>query len=126
MKWNYRCPVCTEWRRIDWEKREKRHTCHKTEKSYMPPGPADQHDAYVDTYNWPKEMEDVVVQLKGKTCTAIGCGKPYETLDHHIPWSGGGRTSVENLTPMCNKHNQEKSDKDPDEWMLDRIFNEID
>ncbi len=126
MMWNYRCPVCGEWRRADWQKRTQKHTCHKTKQSYLPPEPIHQHDAYVDTHEWPKEMEDVVAALKGNRCTAAGCNKPSETLDHHIPWSDGGRTSVENLNPMCNKHNQEKGDKDPNEWMLDRIFNEPD
>jgi len=118
MKWKYKCQICDEWRTIDWKKRKDSHKCHKENKSYYPPGPDDQHDAYVDTHNWPEEMEDVVVKIKGKNCTVPGCKEAYETLDHRIPWSKDGRTCVKNLFPMCEEHNLSKGNTPYDLWLL--------
>lgn len=117
MKWNYRCLICNDWRNIKWEDRKKTHKCHKNGKSYVVPIPNDQHDAYVNTHNWPKEMEDAVIKGKEKICTVPGCNKNYETLDHRIPYSMSGNTSVENLFPMCNNHNKSKGDKDYETWL---------
>lgn len=118
MKWHYKCSVCGEWRNIDWEKRNESFNCHKTKKTYIPPGPAQQKYAFVDTHNWPDEMERVVVAEKGDKCTVPGCSKSYETLDHRVPFSKSGRTSVNNLYPMCNAHNQSKGDFDYTVWLL--------
>lgn len=117
MKWHYRCPICHEWRNIDWDKRDKTYDCHKNEAAYIPPTPSEQNGAFVNTQEWPEEIEMVVVTLKGDLCTIPGCNKKYETLDHRIPYSKGGRTSVDNLWPMCNEHNQSKGDSDYDEWL---------
>lgn len=80
--------------------------------------PSQQYDAYVDTHEWPKEMEAVVVALRRRICTAPGCAKAYETLDHRIPWSKGGPTSVANLFPMCTQHNLEKGNTDYAKWVM--------
>lgn len=111
MNWNYRCPNCGEWRQIDWEKRKEQHKCHKDDTFiYLPPTPAQQNDAFVDTHYWPDDIENVVVKTKGSTCTAPNCNKDYETLDHRIPYSQNGKTSVENLYPMCESCNRSKGD----------------
>lgn len=117
MKWNYVCPICSEWRQIDWEVRSKLHTCHKHKKSYYPPGPADQNHAFVDTHNWPVEMENEVVRVKGNKCTTPNCNKNAETLDHRDAYANGGKTSVDNLFPMCEDCNQSKGDKDYLLWL---------
>lgn len=121
MKWNYRCPKCSQWRHVKWEERNSSFTCDKTKQSYTPPSPTDQHDAYVDTHEWPQEMEDTVIEVKGNKCSVPGCDKYYETLDHRVPWSKKGRTSVENLYPMCTAHNQSKGDSDYDLWVVTQV-----
>lgn len=63
-------------------------------------------------------MEQVVIETKGTTCTVPKCNKHYETLDHRLPFSKNGRTSVENLFPMCNEHNQSKGDTDYNVWAI--------
>jgi len=119
MKWNYICPVCKKLHTIDWDDRNAVFTCNKDEqKTHVPPKPSEQHHAYVDTHHWPVDMEDVVVAIKGNQCMVSGCKKRYETLDHHIAFSKGGKTSVENLFPMCKKHNDSKGDFDYSVWIL--------
>ena len=117
MKWCYRCPKCNEWGCVDWEKREKSFSCHACKQSHVPPTPSQDHQAYVDTHDWPEEMEAVVVALKGKKCTVPNCPRNYDTLDHRIPYSKGGKTSVSNLYPMCNLHNESKGDSDYYQWL---------
>lgn len=116
MIWNYKCPICGEWCYCDWDERETNVTCSK-KTVYTIPTPAQQHNAYVDTHNWPAEMEGVVVTLKGNKCTAPDCDNYYQTLDHRIPYSKNGKTSIDNLFPMCNECNQSKSDKNYYEWL---------
>jgi len=70
-------------------------------------------------------MKAVVYKLKGNLCTAPGCGKPSETLDHREPWAYGGLTSVENLFPMCTECNTSKGTKDYEDWLLDREVDRI-
>lgn len=117
MIWNYQCPNCSSGRSCDWLKRNVVYTCGKCFQSYTPPTPAEQHSADVDTHNWPIEMEDVVVELKGDICTVPGCNNQYETLDHRIPYTNNGPTSVSNLFPMCNHHNQSKGDTNYYDWL---------
>lgn len=126
MKWHYVCPKCGERRTVEWDDRDSSRICHKTKQSYTPPTPAEQFDGYVDTHEWPVEMEDVVVRVKGKSCTVPGCQQRYQTLDHRVPWSKAGKTSVNNLFPMCNEHNQSKSDSTYETWLLITMFGEED
>jgi hypothetical protein len=118
MKWHYACPFCGVLRWVEWADRNKRYICNKdNSKSYVPPSPSEQPSAYVDTHNWPQEMEDAVANKKGNKCTVPDCGKSYETLDHRVAWANGGKTSVDNLYPMCNEHNQSKLDQDYQTWL---------
>jgi 5-methylcytosine-specific restriction endonuclease McrA len=118
MIWNYKCPICGQWRSCNWEDRNNGKECHQYQRNYDVPTPAYQIDAFVDTHNWPVDMENAVVNLKGNKCTAPSCNKDYETLDHRIPYSNGGKTNVDNLFPMCNDCNQSKGDKNYLQWTL--------
>jgi 5-methylcytosine-specific restriction endonuclease McrA len=120
MKWNYICPQCNKWVWIEWADRSNRFKCEENGKIYDAPSPSEQHSAYVDTHEWPEEIEAEVVLIKGTKCTVPGCEKKYETLDHRVAYSKGGRTSVENLFPMCNEHNQSKGDLNYNAWLLAR------
>lgn len=124
MQWNYICPRCGEWRMVEWSEREQERKCHRTGQAYAPPSPEQQHTAFVNTHEWPPQMEEAVIGAKGDICTAPQCQTHYQTLDHHIPYTKGGRTSVENLNPMCEKHNQEKSDKNPALWELECLVDQ--
>lgn len=119
MKWNYKCLCCGTWYQIDWNKRDLTYLCTKdNSKKHQPPSPEQQKDAYVDTHNWPEEMEEVVVKIKGSKCTVPNCKKTAETLDHRVPWSKYEKgTCVNNLFPMCNEHNQSKGDTDYQLWL---------
>lgn len=118
MNWHFVCPNCNQWHYINWEKRMETFICPIEETEFIPPSPAQQHNAYVDTHIWPAEMEDAVVELKGNKCTVDGCDHCYETLDHHVAFSKGGKTSVFNLFPMCNKHNLSKGNLDYYLWRI--------
>lgn len=117
MKWNYRCPNCNTWGNVDWEKRNNLFNCHNCKKSHYPPTPSQQQDAYVDTRYWPEEIKDTVINFKGNKCTVPRCTKNYQTLDQRIAFANSGRTSVDNLYPMCNDHNQSEGDKDYQLWL---------
>ena len=121
MRWNYKCPECNSWGSVDWEKRNNSFNCHNCKSSHTPPSPAEQRDAYVETHRWPVEMEDQVVNSKGNKCTVPGCNSDYETLDHRHAFSRGGKTSFENLFPMCASCNSSKSDTDYNVWLLTRV-----
>jgi hypothetical protein len=108
MNWHYRCPLCKTWRYVKWEVVGSRVLCHLKNVEYTVPGPAQQPDAYVDTHEWPVAMAREVIRRKGQKCQ--GCGKPWETLDHIVPFSRGGKTRVSNLQPMCNACNRSKGD----------------
>ncbi len=118
MQWSFLCPVCFNWHSVNWEKHGMLLECSTKNKNYIVPTPSQQHEAYVDTHDWPKNMESVVLILKGRICTVPGCTHPYETLDHRVPFSKEGKTSVSNLFPMCNEHNKSKGDEDYSAWLL--------
>lgn len=120
MNWHYKCPLCGEWRTVPWVEREQQRNCHQDGRTYYPPSPAKDHRAYVDTHDWPTEMEETVVAVRGSMCTVPNCNRQAQTLDHRVAWTKGGRTSVENLFPMCTKHNQEKGDQDYQSWLAGR------
>jgi hypothetical protein len=123
MIWYYQCPYCREWQNVDWEKHGQTVKCGKCATRHDVPGPAKQPDAFVDTHDWPAEMEDAVRQQKGKKCTVDGCDKVADTLDHRTPFSKGGRTSAKNLWPMCDDHNKEKGDLSYETFLFKlRIF----
>lgn len=58
----------------------------------------------------PRDVVDTVWNRDGGKCVYCGSGENLH-LDHIIPFSKGGDTSVENLQLLCQKCNLEKSNK---------------
>lgn len=58
----------------------------------------------------PREVVDAVYRRDGGRCVYCGATENLH-LDHIIPFSRGGATSVENLQLLCQKCNLEKSNK---------------
>ena len=118
MKWNYRCPICGEWQETKWSPAIQIGGCRKSpKKSFAIPSPKSQPEAFVDEHDPPEEMKAVVLATKGLKCTVPGCTRPFEELDHRIPYGPNGRTSVNNLWPMCSAHNKSKGDTNYAEWL---------
>lgn len=117
MNWRYKCPSCRVSVFVPWADRASRFNCPTCKSLHTPPIPGQDPDAHVDARKWPLEMEQAVVAIKDGHCTVPGCQHAAETLDHRIPWSGGGRTSVRNLFPMCNADNQSKGDQEYVGWL---------
>jgi 5-methylcytosine-specific restriction endonuclease McrA len=129
MQWNYQCPLCGQWRMCEWDDRNGTRKCHITNADYIVPGPAEQHQAFVDTDEWPKEMEEVVFAVKGHFCTSPLCVRKStkaDTLDHAIPLAKGGETSVRNLDPMCTSCNCSKGGRTRPEWLIELIAKAMD
>lgn len=116
MKWTYQCKKCGAWGTVDWAQRKQTFTCHACKYRHVPPTPAEQHQAYVDTHNWPDEMEEEVRSSKDNACTVPDCRRHGNTLDHRVPYPGG-KTSVDNLFPMCTQHNSAKGEQDYNTWL---------
>jgi 5-methylcytosine-specific restriction endonuclease McrA len=87
--------------------------------------PAEDHAAFLDCREYPPEMIEVVLGLRGCDCTVPGCLCPAEVLDHRVPFARGGRTSVENLYPMCDAHNSSKGDQDYCAWLGVRLRQQL-
>ena len=58
----------------------------------------------------PREVVDAVYKRDGGRCQECGATEDLQ-LDHIIPFSKGGATTVENLQLLCGKCNRAKSDK---------------
>jgi hypothetical protein len=112
MNWYFICPVCFIIHSVSWENRYKAHFCIRLNKIYHPPQPIDEPEAFVDTPEWPPEMEEAVISAKGIYCSVPGCSRHYHTLEHRIPWSKGGTTSFNNLFPVCNEHKKGRAGQD--------------
>lgn len=70
------------------------------------------------------EWREVVIFFGG--CCAY-CGRTMrkgETLtrDHLVPWSGGGRTTQDNVVPACGACNSSKGNKDFKDWFMKQPF----
>lgn len=120
MNWNYACPRCRSWLSVPWRSRLDIFECPSCTARHQPPTPGAFPTGFVDTHNWPEEVERVVVFLRGNRCTVPGCLSFADTLDHRVPWSRGGRTSVSNLHPICEFHNRSKADADYPTWLANR------
>ena len=58
----------------------------------------------------PRDVVDAVYRRDGARCVYCGSTENLQ-LDHIIPFSKGGATSLENLQLLCQKCNLEKSNK---------------
>ncbi len=117
MLWYYRCPSCGRELDIDWDFHREEAICNHCHQRHYPPTPGEDHTAYFSGDRWPPEMTDAVISLRGTTCSVPGCFQNYTTLAHRRPLAEGGRTSVENLIPLCAEHARLKGLRNYDEWI---------
>jgi len=117
MLWNYNCPDCHRPTSAEWRLREGEVVCRHCARTHYPPTPHEDRYAYVDGEQCPKEMEEAVCALRGTICSVPGCYREYARLVHRQSLAAGGRTSVDNLMPMCERHAASKGDRDYDEWL---------
>lgn len=54
--------------------------------------------------------------LERDNYTCYWCGRPGDTVDHIIPWSRGGRTTMTNLVTACRECNGERGDLPAEEF----------
>ena len=119
MIWHYNCPECGRETEADWKWLEKELLCPHCGVTHYPPTPHEDHYAYVDTPEWPPEIQEAVNALRGTVCAVPRCYRERSTLVHRKPLRLGGTTSVDNLVPMCAHHAESKSDRDYDEWLAE-------
>ena len=64
-------------------------------------------------------MKILVLSAYGFKCRYCGCALSSDSthIDHAIPLSRGGSTTIANLRAACSKCNLEKGDKTEDEYM---------
>ena len=117
MIWHYNCPGCSRAIDVDWDWLTDEVACPLCDHRHYPPTPGENHFAYVGTDMWPAEMESAVLALRGTTCEVSGCFHEHDTLVHKKPISLGGKTSVDNLVPMCAHHARMKGEQDYDKWI---------
>jgi len=117
MTWHYHCPRCGRTREVPWDDIELEVTCPDCHAVHFAPTPGQDHTAYVDGENWPPEMEDEVVAMRGSACVVPGCYREHTTLVPRLPFTRGGRSSVENLVPACAQHAAARGEGDYDEWL---------
>jgi len=121
-KWCFKCPVCGEWEETSWEKRNSLYECKQTKKIYYPPSPLEQIYAYIDSRHYPKEIEDIVIKLKGRICYVPNCRNYYSMLIRKTPLSKGGKTSVDNLIPVCFEHAISLNEDEYNLWYIFQYF----
>ena len=68
--------------------------------------------AHTDSYT-PTEAMRRIVCARHAHCVFPGCTMPSQLcqLDHRIPFGQGGKTTPDNLYPLCQKHHNLKTDK---------------
>lgn len=120
MHWHYNCPDCGAAMAVDWDRLARETKCSHCGRRHYPPTPAEDHYGYVDDRHYPRDMEEVVFALRGSSCVVPNCFEDAAVLVHKRPFSQGGRTSVDNLIPMCRRHAQLKGEHDYQEW-LDKL-----
>jgi hypothetical protein len=60
-------------------------------------------------------LEEWLPRLKTFGWRCAYCGGPYEVLEHFVPITRGGGTTVRNCVPACRSCNGKKGDRHPDE-----------
>ncbi|AMO37170.1 HNH endonuclease [Thauera humireducens] len=75
-------------------------------------------EAFLDRYGygviWNHFRNELISLFRGR-CFACGCSGDLQ-LDHHIPFSAGGRREPGNIVMLCYKCNAQKWDYDPSEY----------
>jgi 5-methylcytosine-specific restriction endonuclease McrA len=97
---------------------------------HVPPSPMFDTQAWVETRDAPYEMTRAAFLLHGRVvfgkhmCTVPGCTREATLLDHRVAFDGSatpednpGKTSVENLYPMCPECDHGKGDGDYEAWV---------
>jgi len=90
-------------------------------RMHVPPSPAFDATAWVETREAPYEMARAAFLLHGRVrggrhmCTFEGCTREATVLDHRVPF-GEGKTCVENLFPTCSEHDRSKDEEGYGEW----------
>ncbi|MBE0573322.1 HNH endonuclease [Candidatus Dojkabacteria bacterium] len=68
------------------------------------------------------EEWDLVTSFFGDKC--VYCGKKTKlTMDHFIPVTSGGSTTLDNIVPACQKCNSSKSNHEPEKWCSPETYN---
>jgi 5-methylcytosine-specific restriction endonuclease McrA len=119
MYWNYGCPKCHAQTSVQWRQREIEAACRACGEIHYPPTPHEDHYGWVDGAEWPAEMAQAVEVVRGTVCAVTGCYKQHETLVHRRSLKSGGRTSVDNLMPLCKSHAESKGTKEYDDWLFE-------
>jgi hypothetical protein len=117
MIWHYHCPQCGRAREVSWDDISHEVVCPDCSSAHYAPTPGEDHAAYVGGEDWPQQMTDEVVALRGSTCAVPGCYREHTTLVPRLPFTKGGRVSVENLAPACAQHASTRGEGDYDEWL---------
>jgi hypothetical protein len=118
MTWHYHCPHCGRDREITWDNIELEVRCPDCQTVHFAPTPGQDHAAYIGEENWPPELEDEVVAMRGSACVVPGCYREHTTLVPRLPFTQGGKSSVENLVPACAEHAAARGEGDYDEWLV--------
>lgn len=53
-----------------------------------------------------------VLQRDGHSCQEPGCTAPGTVVDHVVPAAEGGRTVLGNLQALCQRHSDEKTERE--------------
>ena len=117
MTWHYHCPQCARAREVPWDKIELEVICPDCGTAHFAPTPGQDRTAYIGGENWPPELEDEVVAMHGSACVVPGCYREHTTLVPRVPFTKGGKSSVENLVPACAEHGAARGEGDYDEWL---------
>jgi len=102
---------------MPWDEIKLEVICPECGTAHFAPTPGQDHAAYVSGENWPQEIEDDVVVLRGSACVVPGCYRKHTTLVPRIPFTKGGRVSVENMVPACAEHAAGRGEEDYEVWL---------
>jgi hypothetical protein len=117
MIWHYHCPHCRWAIEVPWESRSQEVVCPDCKTTHYAPTPGEDHTAYIGDERWPRELEDEVVAMRGSACAIPGCYREHTTLVPRLPFTKGGKSSVENLAPACEEHASGRGEDAYDEWL---------
>ena len=95
------CPEVVDGRRVAYcDEHKPEHTPWQGSASRATRGP-----------EW-SAMRRRVLRRDGHLCQEPGCTAPAKVVDHIVPSAEGGRTVLENLQALCQKHSDEKTERE--------------